>query len=114
MDAGKLDHRATFQSPVQERDEDGQIVQGWRDEMTVWANVRYLRGEESVMAARMQSRTPAILTFRSSVEARRVTSEWRVLVRDRSSFKRLFEVKEDPRPTDGGGFLELLAEAGRG
>ena len=61
----------------------------------------------------MQSKTPAILTFRSSVEARRVTSEWRVLARDRSGAERLFEVKEDPRPTDGGGFLEVLVEAGR-
>lgn len=114
MEGGALDHRATFQSPVQERDEDGQIVQGWRDEFTGWANVRYLRGGESVMQARMQSKTPAILTFRSSAEARRVTSEWRVLARDRSGMERLFEVKEDPRPMDGGGFLEVLVEAGRG
>ncbi len=113
MDAGKLDHRATFERPVQSRDEDGQLIQGWHDEATVWASVRYLRGGESVMAARMQSRTPAILTIRSSSTARRVTSEWRVQTRDRSGTERLFEVKEDPRPTEGGGFLEMLVEAGR-
>lgn len=110
---GALDHRATFQRSVQSRDEDGQLIQGWHDEATVWASVRYLRGGESVMAARMQSRTPAILTIRSSGKARQVTSEWRVQTRDRSGTERLFEVKEDPRPTEGGGFLEMLVEAGR-
>ena len=112
MEAGALDHRATFQSPVQERDEDGQIVQGWQDEFTGWTNVRYLRGGESVMQARMQSRSPAILTIRNSASARAVTSEWRAVVRDRTGIERVYEMREDPRPSEGSGFLEMLAESG--
>ena len=108
MNAGDLSTRATFQSPVQSRDDDGQVVQGWADEFTAWSNVRYLRGTEAVMQARMQSRSPAILTIRSSAQARAVTSEWRAVIGGR-----VFEVREDPRPTDDRAFLEMLAEAGQ-
>lgn len=111
LGAGSLDHRAAFQSPVHERDEDGQIHQGWRDEFVAWASVRHLRGGESVMQARMQSRSPAILTIRNSAAARAVTSEWRAVVRDRTGIERVFEMREDPRPTEGSAFLEMLAEA---
>ncbi len=112
LSAGALDHRATFQRPIHNRDEDGQLHQGWADEFTAWANVRYLRGGEAVMAARMQSHTPAILTIRNSASARQVTSEWRALVRDRSGVERVFELREDPRPTPGAAMLEMLAESG--
>lgn len=110
---GDLDHRAVFQRPVQGRDEDGQIVQGWQDVLTEKAAVLYLRGTESVMQARMQSRSPAILTVRGSSLARQITSEWRVVVRDRGGAERLFEIKEDPRPIERGAFLEMLVESGR-
>lgn len=105
MQAGDLSARAAFLSPVQSRDEDGQIVQGWTDEFTVWVNVKYLRGGEAVMQARMQSHTPAILTARVSPQSRRITSEWRAVIDGR-----VFEVKEDPRPTPDRAWLEMLAE----
>ena len=110
MEGGALDHRATFQSPVQERDEDGQIVQGWRDEFTGWANVRYLRGGESVMQARLASRNPVIVTIRNSERARQITSEWQVELRDRTGIRKTYQIKEDPRPSEASGFLEMLAE----
>ena len=106
MNAGDMSTRATFQSPVQSRDADGQLVQGWQDAFTAWANVRYLRGTEAVMQARMQSRSPAILTIRSSAQARAVTSEWRAVIGER-----VFEVREDPRPTPDRAWLEMMAEA---
>ena len=105
MQAGDLSERAAFQSAIESRDADGQIVQGWQDAFSAWANVKYLRGGEAVMQARMQSRTPAVLTIRDSSEARQVTSEWRAVIGGR-----MFEVKEDPRPTPDLGFLEMLAE----
>lgn len=108
MEAGNLTQLATFQSPVQSADDDGQLHQGWRDEFTIWVNVKYLRGGEAVMQARMQSHTPAILTVRASPQSRRITSEWRAAIDGR-----VFEVKEDPRPTQDRAWLELLVEAGR-
>lgn len=96
---------------MHDRDDDGQLVQGWQQWFTAAAAVKYLRGTEAVMQARMQSRSPAILTIRNSEDARRVTSEWRVRLRDRSGTERVFEMKEDPRPTENSAYLEVLAEA---
>lgn len=104
IDPAALSDRVTFQSPIHWRDDDGQQMQGWRPEFTVWANVRYLKGGEEVMQARMQSRTPAVLTIRASRQAARVTSEWRALVGGKA-----FDVKEDPRLTPDRAWLEMLA-----
>ena len=101
----KLDYRATFAAPVEAVDADGQVVQDYQEQFAVWAGVRWLRGGESVMQARMQSRSPAILTVRKTPDTERITSEWRVLVDGRD-----FDVKEDPRPSDDRGYLEMLAE----
>ena len=105
MTAGSLDYRATFAAPVEARDDDGQVVQSYEEQFTVWAGIRWLRGGESVMQARMQSRSPAILTVRKTPDTRRITSEWRVLVDGRD-----FDVKEDPRPSDDRGYWEMLVE----
>lgn len=106
MDAGKLTKRAVLLEPFEDRDQDGQIVQSYADRGSVWANIRPLRGGESVMQARMESRNPAILTVRASSATRAITSEWRIAVDGRE-----YDVKEDPRETQDRAFLEFLVEA---
>lgn len=105
MGAGKLDRRAAFAAPFEDTDADGQIVQRYDEQFTVWAGVRWLRGGETVMQSRMQSRSPAILTVRATPDTRRITSEWRATIDGR-----VFEMREDPRPTDDRAWLEMLAE----
>ena len=106
MNAGRLTYRAAFAAPFEDTDADGQIVQRYDEQFTVWAGVRCLRGGETVMQSRMQSRSPAILKVRKSPDTDRITSEWRVLVDGRN-----FDVKEDPRPSDDRGNHEMLAES---
>ena len=106
MNAGDLTKRATLLEPVVERDADGQLVQGWLDHGTVWCHVLPLRGGESVMAARMQSRSPAVVTMRASSLSRQVTSEWRLRIDGRE-----YHAKEDPRETQDRAWLEMLCEA---
>lgn len=86
--------------------EGGEVISGYAERFTVWGHVRYLRGGEAVMQARMASKRPAILTIRDSAQARQITSEWRATIGGV-----VFEVKEDPRPSEDRGFLEMLAEA---
>lgn len=50
MQPGQLRHRVTFQSPVTTQDAAGQPVAGFTDVCTVWADVRYLGGLESLKA----------------------------------------------------------------
>ena len=110
MAPGKLDSRAKFQSPVRTKTDLGGRQAGWKDEMKVWAGVRHLRGGEAVMQARMASRNPAIVTVRNTAQARGITSEWQVELRDRTGIRKTYAVKEDPRPVEGGAFLEMLVE----
>lgn len=106
-----LDHRAEFALRETVETDMGGTQDSWVVQFVEWAGVRYLRGTEAVMAARMQSRTPVIVTIRNSARARQITSEWRVTLRSRSGVVRVAEVREDPRPVEGDAFLEMLAEA---
>lgn len=106
MRAGDLTKRAALSEPVEAVDADGQIVQSYALRATVWANVKPLRGGESVMQARMESRSPAIITVRASSQSRQITSEWRAVIDGKT-----YHVREDPRETQDRAFLEFLAEA---
>lgn len=99
-------YRATFRNPVSERDEDGQIIQRYDDAFNDRVEIKFLRGTEAVMQARLNSRSPVILTVRNSSQARAVTSEWTV-----EANGKLYDLKEDPRPTENRRWLEMLAEA---
>ena len=102
----RLDRRATFQRPFEERDADGMLVQRYDAQFTVWTHVRFLKGGETVMQSRMQSKSPVILTVRRSPDTERITSEWRAVIDGR-----VYEVREDWRPTEDRLFVEMLAEA---
>lgn len=104
--AGDLTKRAALKEPFEDVDADGQIIQSYPTRGTVWANIRHLRGGESVITARLQSRSPAIITVRTSSLTRCITSEWQVVI----DWK-IYEVKEDPRETQDRAFLEFLVEA---
>ena len=105
MRAGQLSKRATLLEPVKDVDLDGQPVRSWVERGTVWCNVRWLRGGESVMQARLASKSPAIVTMRASTLTWRVTSEWKLRIDGRD-----FDAKEDPRETDDRAFFEVLME----
>lgn len=48
MDVGKLDKRITIEQKVKERDAAGEPKDVWQKVKTVWANVRFERGMESI------------------------------------------------------------------
>lgn len=106
MQASDLKDRADCLKPERIRDPDGNIIQGYVSQFQLAAHVHPLRGGESVMAARMQSKAPAIVTVRASSLSRQITSEWRVRIGGLE-----FDVKEDPRLTADRRFMEFLAEA---
>ena len=99
-------YRATFQQPVEDTDADGQVIQRYDDQFEDRVTMRFLRGGESVMSARLESRSPVIIGIRNSSRARLITSEWRVRIDGR-----VYDMKEDPRPTENRRDLEMLAES---
>ena len=65
MGAGKLNHRITLSGLSSGTDELGQPLQAWVDFATVWADVRFVSGIETIKAGR------EISTSRASVRIRR-------------------------------------------
>lgn len=110
MDAGKLDRRLVFEKRIEQSDGFGNTVRPeYVPQFTTRGNRHWLRGGESVMAARLESRQPAILTVRNSEQARSVTNDWRV--RDTGD-GRTYNVRSLPNQTQSRHFLEILVESG--
>lgn len=115
MEAGRLDRRLAFFRRQEIQNGAGGTRGDWVYQFTMAANVKPMRGGESVLAARLEARGPAIVTVRTCANTRQLTAEWKA-VDTRSS--REYAVRETPRhPVDKEGredraFLEMLVEAG--
>lgn len=100
--------RAEFQARGEVSDGAGNYVTDWGETLfTRWCSIQYLRGSESVMAARLSGKRPAILRVRSDEETLAITPEMRCIIDGEA-----FNIREKPRPSDDRNFLEMLAEAG--
>lgn len=109
MDAGRLDRRLSFESPTEITDDYGNTTSGWQGQYECAANIKYLRGGEQVLAARLAQTSPVIVTVRNCAAARAIGGTWRC--RDTRTGA-LYQVKETPREADNRGHLEFLATAG--
>lgn len=107
MRAGLLSRRALFQARVEQSDGFGNTVSSWQDAFTRWCHVRYLKGGETVMAARLEGRQPVVLTVRRDPQSEGITHDMRAVIDGRS-----YNLREDPRPTDDRLWLEMAAESG--
>lgn len=75
MRAGQLNRRVTIQQLVAGQDEIGQLVQTWSTLATVWADVRYLNGLETIKADATTSIAKASIRIRRRTD---VTAGMRV------------------------------------
>ena len=108
--AGAMRCRLRFEkraAPVE--DGYGNTVSGsWTAQFTAAAEVRPLLGSETVIAARLEGRQPAVITVRTCLAAKAITHEWRAVD---TWTAQIYALKEIPR--DGmRGFIEILAETG--
>lgn len=106
---GKLEYRAHFYMP----DAGGQDRFGQEgDHVPTFSRsvaLRFLKGSETVLADRLEGRRPAIMTVRRDAETREVGSDWSVKIDGEPDD---FAIKEQPRRSDGRGFLEVLIVGG--
>lgn len=105
MDAGKLDRRVTFQTKTKIRTPSGGWTDGWDDEFTVWAQIKPLRGGETVMQARMAAKNPVIVIVRASALTKQIEHNWRAVIDGKP-----YEIRENPRLREGRDGFEMLAE----
>ncbi|WP_375263831.1 phage head closure protein [Palleronia sp.] len=97
--------RALFQVREEVDDGFGNTYGAWVDRFTRWCHVRFLRGGETVIAARLVSRQPAIITIRHDAETATIAPAMRCVIAGRS-----FDIKEQPRLSDDRQTLTFLAE----
>jgi len=109
MQAGKLDRRLRFEKRLEVDDGAGNYTAGWVLQFETAAHRMWVRGGETVMAARLESRQPAVLVVRNSANARQIGNDWRAVDKRDG---RVYNIREIPKESDDRAMLEMLAEAG--
>ena len=99
MQAGRLNHRVTFQQPTNSVDDYGQPVPGSFDDVaTVWAAIRPTGSSERLAASQMQSGQTHVITVRHSTALAAAIGSWRIAYGARK-----FDVIGLPRNIDEAG-----------
>jgi head-tail adaptor len=103
-----LDELVAFDSPSETVDDYGGVATAFLEAYRCRAHFRYLRGGETVQAARLEGRQPVVVTIRTSALARTITSDWRMRdVRRGQTFNIRSIV-----PSDDRAWIEITAEKG--
>lgn len=109
MQAGQLTFRVALDMPVSFSNGQGGKKLGWSEQYQCAAHVRFLRGTETVIAARLAGRQPVVITVRNCAAARACTVDWRI--RDARSGA-VYNVRAAPVPSQDRAWLEIMAESG--
>lgn len=117
MAAGRLDRRLTFEVRREQDDGAGNFVSEWVAQFTQAANVKFMRGGESVLAARLEATQPAIVTIRASTQARAIGNDWRAVdaragMDEHGKPRVVYQIKEIPRESDDRAYLEIFVVRG--
>lgn len=107
--AGKLDRRLQFSERVEVDDGYGNTVGAFVPQFSDAANIKFLKGGESVMAARLTANGPVIVTVRNSTQTRRIAPQWQA---QDTRTGVVYNIRERPRESDDRSTLEFLAESG--
>lgn len=108
MPAGPLRERFEFQERITVSDGAGNELGQWVARYECAARLVFQRGGESVMAARLEGRSPATLTIRASRMARTINSDWRAR---NIHTEELWAIREITH-TEKRDYLNILVEKG--
>lgn len=122
MTTGHLTRLVAFDAPTSAPDGYGGTEVGWTGEgaqVKAWAHFKYLRGTESVMAARLEGKQPIVITIPNFSAARAITTDWRMRDLHDGTFDSggtwdgpTFNITQAPLPTQDRQWLELLVQGG--
>lgn len=105
---GELNTLVAFDAPTEVSNGMGGTESGWAEQFQAWTKVIWLRGGETVMAARLAGRQPAVFVIGLSDASLLLETNWRA--RDVSTGAE-FAVKAQI-PSDDRAFLEVTVESG--
>lgn len=106
--AGKLVESVAFYALTETPDGSGGMVKDWAKQFSTRAHFKYLRGGESVIAARLSGTQPVVVTIRTHSAARQITPEWQMRDTRRGTIYNIRTVI----PSDNRQYLELTCESG--
>lgn len=116
---GKMQHRVALDAPDDTADGAGGVVHGWAQRQVLWAHVLWLRGGETVQAARLKGRQPAVVTLDRTAVSGAADTRWRLRMLDMvppggsdEAFPGLVFAIRAIVPTDDRRQLEITCEAG--
>lgn len=104
----RLFEAVAFDIPTPQSDGQGGMEEGWTQGHACRANFLYLRGGETVQAARLEGRQPVVVTIRSCEAARQITPEWRMRDMRRHDVYNIRSIV----PSDDRMYFELTCEKG--
>lgn len=103
-----MHYRVAFDAPTTTDNGQGGTIQGWQERHCCAAAILFLRGGETVQAARLAGRQPAVVTVRVCAALADLATDWRV--RDVRSGA-VYNVRAVIR-TDDRAFYEVTCEGG--
>jgi head-tail adaptor len=111
--AGDLHQTVQWAEPFGAMDRYGNEQTNWANRFVVRAQIAPKLGGEDVMAARLQGVQPVVIRVRSSVDTRKITTQWRVTDTN-SGIQYNVRAVADPfmGMAERGRWIEVLAEAG--
>lgn len=108
-DAGQLIEKVAFDKRAVQSDGYGNTVAGdWEEQFQTHAAFTFVRGGETVMAARLESRQPLVMRIRLSDDSKNIGTDWQVRDVRRGAAYNIRTIT----PDNTRAFLDLLVEAG--
>jgi head-tail adaptor len=89
-------------------DDFGNVVSDWLSRGEAWAEIKYLRGGETVLASRLEGRSVQLIRVRATSVTREITSDWRLIDMRSNAIFAVRVVNETPDRA----WIELLTESG--
>ena len=97
-----------FDAPVSAPDGYGGTETQWQEQFTDRVHFRYLRGGETVQAARLEGKQPVVVTIRAHSKSLAVTSDYRMRDLRRGTAYNIRTVI----PSEDRRYIEITAESG--
>ncbi|RYE57627.1 MAG: head-tail adaptor protein [Hyphomicrobiales bacterium] len=111
--AGELKDRLHFQQRALDANNDRTGEWDVSGQATRWAKVVWLKGSEPVMAQRLQSIQPVVITVRDDSVTRAFGTAWRAVGKNGFLAGKPFNIR-GVSPSKAAGFLDILAETDGG
>lgn len=110
--AGDLRFRVRFDKQVERDDPGGGTLTEWVPQFTRWADIRPLKGSETVQAQRLAGIQPALILVRFDSETRTIDPSWRAVEQNNGQNVAFYALKTASDMERERQFITMTAEIG--